>query len=264
MDTWETYALRLGDLGGTARRSSLLQEQDMLTHMIRGSLSYHHVLIDDEPRNVAIINSDNLNEKKIFSLPGESLKCGSLVEWMNNRWLITELDANAEVYTRAKLLQCNHLLKWVSADGVIHQQWSVVEDGTKYLTGEYEDRYFVATRGDSRIAVTVARNTETVKLNRQIRFLIDDPDSDFKLAYALTKPLKVGLTYNNEGVYKFVCQEVYTIDDDNLELGIADYYKYYNQDGTRIATDGQNVPGDNPDPGTDPGDNSAPGKKVWY
>ena len=131
MDTWETYALRLGDLGGTARRSSLLQEQDMLTHMIRASLSYHSALIDGEPRKVAIINSDNLNEKKIFSLPGESLKCGSLVEWMNNRWLITELDANTEVYTRAKLLQCNHLLKWVSADGVIHQQWSVVEDGTK-------------------------------------------------------------------------------------------------------------------------------------
>ena len=131
MDTWETYALRLGDLGGTARRSSLLQEQDMLTHMIKASLSYHSVLIDGEPQKVAIINSDNLNEKKIFSLPGETLRCGGLVEWMNNRWLITELDANTEVYTRAKLLQCNHLLKWVSADGVIHKQWSVVEDGTK-------------------------------------------------------------------------------------------------------------------------------------
>lgn len=131
MDTWETYALRVGDLGGTARRASLLQEQDMLTHMIKSSLSYHKALVDGEPRNVAIINSDNLDEKLIFSLPGETLHCGSLVEWMDNHWLIVELDANTEVYTRAKLLQCNHMLKWVSADGVIHQQWSVVEDGTK-------------------------------------------------------------------------------------------------------------------------------------
>lgn len=103
-----------------------------------------------------------------------------------------------------------------------------------------------------------------MKLNRQVRFLIDDPNSDFKLAYALTKPLKVGLTYNNEGIFKFVMQEVYTIDEDNLELGIADYYKYYNQDGTRIVTDDQSVPGDDPDPGTDPGDNNTSGKKVWY
>ena len=131
MDTWETYTMRVGDLGGTARNASFLQERDMLTHMIKASLSYHKVLIDGVPQKVAIINSDNLNEKKIFSMPGETLRCGGLVEWMNNRWLITELDANDEVYTRAKLLQCNHLLKWVSKDGVIHQQWSVVEDGTK-------------------------------------------------------------------------------------------------------------------------------------
>ena len=131
MDTWETYAMRLGDLGGTARNISLIQEQNMLTHMIKDSLSYHHVMIDDVPRNVAIINSDNLNEKMIYSLPGEELVCGNLVYWMNNYWLLTELDANTEVYTRGKLLECNHLLKWVSTDGVIHQQWSVVEDGTK-------------------------------------------------------------------------------------------------------------------------------------
>ena len=131
MDTWETYAMRLGDIGGTARNSSLMQEQDMLTHMIKSSLSYHSVMIDDVPQNVAIINSDNLDEKMIFSLPGEELICGQLVWWMNNHWLITELDANVEVYTRAKMLQCNHLLKWVSTDGVIHQQWSIVEDGTK-------------------------------------------------------------------------------------------------------------------------------------
>ena len=119
---------------------------------------------------------------------------------------------------------------------------------TNDLTGEYEDRYFVATRGDSRIAITVARNKDTVKLNRQIRFLVDDPDSDFKLAYSLSKPLKVGLTYNQEGIYKFVCQEVYTTDYDNLELGIADYYRYYPKDGSNDES----------------GQEQSDGKKVWF
>lgn len=131
MDTWETYSMRLMDLGGTVRNTALTQEQSMLTYMLRDSLSYHQVTIDNIPQSVAIINSDNLNEKMIFSLPGEELICGGLVYWMNNYWLITEVDANVEVYTRAKLLQCNHLLKWVSPDGKIHKQWSVVEDGTK-------------------------------------------------------------------------------------------------------------------------------------
>lgn len=98
---------------------------------------------------------------------------------------------------------------------------------TTDLTGEFEDRHFVVTRGDSRIAVTLARNEQTVDLNRNIRFLIDDPDTKHKLAYALTKPLKLGGVFNNQGVYKFVLQEVTATDDDNHELGIADYYKYY-------------------------------------
>ena len=83
------------------------------------------------------------------------------------------------------------------------------------------------TRGDSRIAMTLARNAETVKLNRENRFLIDDPESPIPLAYQLTKPLKLGWSYNSQGAYKFVLQEVTGTKDDNLELGIADYYKHF-------------------------------------
>lgn len=90
-----------------------------------------------------------------------------------------------------------------------------------------KQRNFVVTRGDSRIAVTVPRNEFTTQLTRKNRFLIDDPDSPQKLAYLLTKPLKTGLTYNDQGVFKFVMQEVTATDDDNQELGIADYYKYF-------------------------------------
>lgn len=47
------------------------------------------------------------------------------------------------------------------------------------------------------------------------------------LAYALTKPLKLYSVFNGEGAYSFVLQEVDTTDDDNRELRIADYYKYF-------------------------------------
>lgn len=97
------------------------------------------------------------------------------------------------------------------------------------LTGELEDRNFIVTRGDSRIAMTIARNEYTVKFNRENRFLIDDPDSEIKLAYQLTKPLKLGASFNEQGVFKFVLQEVTATGDDNNELGIADYYKHFPQ-----------------------------------
>ena len=242
---WSNYEQRMESRGFTKREASFRREASYITRKLPDNLSYTHVTIDDDPQDVAVINSDNLNEKMIYSLPGEDLLHGGLVEWMDNRWLITEKDANTQLYARAKMIQCNHLLKWLDDKDVLHEQWCIVEDGTKYLTGEYEDRNYIVTRGDSRISVTIARTEATAKLGREHRFLIDDPDTGFMLAYLLTKPLKMGWTYNNRGVYKFVMQEVQTTENDNVELGIADYYKHF----PRTVPD--------PDPVT------PEGRKVW-
>lgn len=72
------------------------------------------------------------------------------------------------------------------------------------LTGEYESRNFEVSRGDSRVAITIAKNAETSRLGRTTRFLIDDPASPVKLAYTLSKPLKFNGIYNGEGVFKWV------------------------------------------------------------
>lgn len=227
MGAWDTYKNRIEAEGGSKRGAALKREVRMINNKLINNLSYQTVEIDDITQDVAIIDSDNLNEKTIISLPGEDIGHGGLVNWMDNYWLVTERDANTTVYTRAKMIQCNHLLKWVSDDDVIHEQWCVIEDGTKYLTGELEDRNFIVTRGDSRIAMTIARNSDTIKFNRENRFLIDDPESELKLGYILSKPLKLGNVFNKKGVFKFVLQEVTTTEDDNQELGIADYYKHF-------------------------------------
>ena len=73
-------------------------------------------------------------------------------------------------------------------------------------------------------------------------------------AYLLTKPLKVGKTYNGHGVYSIVLQEVVSTDNDNFELGIANYYLHFPKDKT-LETD--NVDGKND------GSESDTGKKVW-
>lgn len=259
MSIWDTYKNRITTHGETQRDVFLKREQRFLNQKLRNSLSYFDVLIDDEERKVSIIDSDNLNEKRICTLPGEDIHCGAIVTWMNNRWIVTEKDANNEVYTRAKLLQCNYLLKWVDDDDIIREQWCVIEDGTKYLTGEIEDRNFIVTRGDSRVAMTITRNEHTVKFGRKHRFIIDDPCSpDSKMAYALTKPLKVGKTYNDEGVFSFVLQEVTTTNDDNLELGIADYYKHFEFISKDEPYNPKKEPSISPDDST-----TESGKKVW-
>ena len=258
MNIWDIYQSRITAHGDSKRNVVLLREQRDLSKNLKDSLSFQKVKIDGLETDASIINSDNLNEKKICSMPGESFECGSVVEWANNHWLITEKDANDEVYTKGKLLQCNYLLRWIDDEDVIHKQWCIIEDGTKYLTGEFEDKTFVVTRGDSRISMTIGKNKDTAKFNRKSRFLIDDQDSGDMLAYLLTKPLKVGKTYGGKGVYSFVLQEVVSTNDDNMELGIADYYKHFpKQEDRNIGTTNPPTTGSENDGAT------STGKKVW-
>lgn len=253
---WEEYHRRLDSFGVTkiGLRKDYLNRR--IFNYLPENLSYTEVElfmpedtvnIDSEEvsnkkviQNVAVINSDNLNEKKLLSLPGDDIRLGTLVHWMDEYWLVVERDANTTVYTRTKMMQCNHLLKWIDEESKsIMTQWSIVEDGTKYLTGELEDRNFVTTRGDSRISLQLSKNRYTSAFGRQNRFLIDDPDSHHKLSYILTKPLKMDYLSGGSSVYKFVLQEVTATEDDNHELGVADYYKYFDKvTGDLISNDG--------------------------
>ena len=147
-DIWDVYANRVTVRGKTVRADRLAREKLRLTHMLQDSLSFHNVsmytdsiIVPNEngtdnriSQDIAIINSDNLDEKYIYSLPDEDIQIGDLFYWSDNFWLITERDANTEVYTRGKALQCNYLLKWIEViDGEpqIMTQWCYVEDGTK-------------------------------------------------------------------------------------------------------------------------------------
>lgn len=251
MSVWDSYRSRINAHGGNKRGAALQKEFRFLMEKIPGSLSYHNAVIDGEQRELAIIDSDNLDTKTLCSMPGEDLPHGGLVEWMDNRWLIIERDANNEVYTKAKMRQCNYLLRWIADDGSIVERWCIVEDGTKYLTGEYSDNDFIITRGDSRIALIIAKDRYTIRLNRDDRFLIDDYASPNVLAYRLTKPFKLGGSYDNRGILSFVLQECNTEDTDNFELNIANYYDHFPRKESDCTPE---PPMEDDEPG---------GKKVW-
>ncbi len=121
------------------------------------------------------------------------------------------------------------------------------------LTGETMSSYNLngMVLGDTRIGMIIARNNLTAKFNRQTRLVIDDEFSSSVLTYRVTKPFKVGGIYNGKGAMSFVLVEVNSEDDDNLDLYIADYYKYFPR-----RTDPETV---------DPGETKTDfGRTRWY
>lgn len=248
MNPWSVYCSRANARGGTKRGSVLQRERAFLNAKLPASLSYHQLIVNGNMQSMAVLNSDNLNIKTLCSMPGEDLPHGGMVEWMGNHWLITERDANNELYTKGTMKQCNYLLRWIADDGTVVERWCIIEDGTKYLTGEYGDNDFIVTRGDSRISLTLAKDEYSIQLSRENRFLIDDYDTKAVLAYRLTKPFKLGGTYNGEGVLNFVLAECNTEDTDNFELHIANYYDRF----PRESEGGDTSEGDKkPDDGTE-------------
>jgi len=228
MSVWSTYEARFasGDYGTDPEWAVAKDriQSEMQRKFIR-SLSFKRVKCAGKDMHMAIVDvSDDFSTKKIFSMPGEILPHGSLVEWEDSFWLITELNAHKELCSEGKMRRCNYYLKWINSKGDIIGRWSVVEDGTKYLIGERQED--MMTIGDARMAVTVGKDAETSQISRGKRFLIDDMDSKDVLAYEVTKPNKMFNVFNGKGVFRFIMGETNLTDNDNTTLRIADYYNW--------------------------------------
>lgn len=222
MSDWSSYEDRLAIDSSMLRANTVRRAKQRFAIRAKSTPSFKTVLINGEQRAVTILNTQYHNIKNIFSMPNETLEAGNYVDWVDNRWLIISVDADEELYSRAQMKQCNHLLKWVNREGAIVEKWCIVEDGTKYLIGEKTKE--LLTIGDARIAITIPKDSDTVDLNRGKRFIVDDVDSTEPIAYEITKPNRLFSIFENEGVYRFILKEVNTTANDNLELRIADYY----------------------------------------
>lgn len=220
----ERYQTRMRAKGVLPRESWLKNTQAWINTKLPASLSYYTAEIDGEERQCAIISSRHDTTKKIITMPGETLTNGTYVKWADEIWLITSVDPQSEVYQSGSMTQCNYLLKWVNDRGEVVSRWVIALDGTKYLTGEYDQN--TMTLGDSRLQLTMPRDDETVLVNRGDRFLIDDPDANQPMAYELTKVNRSGAVYDGHGVFVHMLSEDNRQDgNDNYDLMIADYEK---------------------------------------
>lgn len=229
MSVWSTYEARLGAskglLGDPKQSSALDHAQSRISRKVTASLSYKTVKVNGEDVQMSIADvTGDFTTKKIFSMPGEDLPHGDLIEWEGSKWLVTEVDAHKAIYAEGRMRRCNYYLRWIDDDGNIISRWCVVEDGTKYLIGEKTADMMAI--GDARIAVTIGKDADTNRLSRGKRFLIDDMDTDDVLAYQITKPNKLFNVYNGKGVFRFILNEVNLTDDDNVDIRVADYYSW--------------------------------------
>ena len=158
-------------------------------------------------------DTKNSTSKRIIMPPDESLKPGWIVYWNDEIWLCMQADkSNKEIYESGYIEKCNAELKWVDDEGIIQSFPCVFYFNTRSNFGVEEDR--IMTLPDGRRQVAVQLNEHTIKIKRDQRFLFNG------------QPFKV-IDYDSisdEGIFNISLESTQLSSDDNLELGIANYY----------------------------------------
>lgn len=131
MSAWDSYINLRETLGATKREMWVRHTRSNIARKMLESPSCRDVQINDIDQTVCIVHTAELDQKKIYSLPGEHLEHGGLVTFAENKWLITELDADNLIYDRGIMQRCNHILRWISKSGELKEKWCYVVDGTK-------------------------------------------------------------------------------------------------------------------------------------
>lgn len=154
----------------------------------------------------AIINSkDDYKVKEIVSMPGEHIPFGSPVVFRDRPWIVTSVDIDDEINSKAIMYLCNCKMKWKDKNGIIHSYDGYAEDATKYSEGVESTQYLRIA--EFQIKVKIPVDAITALVHRDMRFIIDADkyieslvaEDDRPFVFKVTRRNIITGTYNDEG-----------------------------------------------------------------
>ena len=104
-------------------------------------------------------NKSVTNTRRIYAYPGETFYAGDVVDALNAKWLITEVDQNKEVYTKGIMQLCNRELIWQNRHtGEILRRWVTAEK--PYYSNLDEAKPLTVSSREYKIQVTFDEEEE--------------------------------------------------------------------------------------------------------
>lgn len=200
------------------------------------SPSYKDVLIDSVPRKVNIISSTVTTQKIFHTRPGEDFTIGSIMEWSNSHWLITERDAEDEITVRGKIQICQKEIVW--QDVLTHDivaRWATVEK--PYYSNLKENNYIGYSTREFRVQMPFDEYSERLDIDK--RLMLEIINNEPK-TYRITSidQMTGRIDYNNDqiGFLSFnIEQDLYNPETDNVNLMICDYIEPETSDQTGLV-----------------------------
>lgn len=208
------YYKKINNLYGfnKKRDSDIERTKQFVAQQFNDDVQAFDVTIEDRPQTVIISYAAKENMNKIISRPDETFKNGEIVTWMNEKYIVLQVDPDKRIYTRGLIKKCLGSLKWQDEFGDIYEAWFA---RTTDLSPNFgvDDRNKLITMPDERRQIIVQSNVHTQKFRKEQRFIVDGR------AWKI-----ITLDDIADGVINLVLEESHINPaTDNVDLRVADY-----------------------------------------
>lgn len=221
---------RIKQSGATLYDEQIKDAQDILAYGFQDDVSYNPNIVTYRTDDKIPIKMYDQKYSATYGITAKFLsphdypiELGQLLydNKKNAYWLCVESYDVSGIHCEGKLGKCGRFLKWQDENGVIQETPMIVTSAAKYNNGE--EGSAVIKLGSDQLMLFMQLNEDTVKLDREMKFFIDENKSDPSV-YELTRTDTALYTYMGIGFLSIVVTEcAYTPTDKELELGVCNY-----------------------------------------
>ena len=225
MDNYrDQYLSKMNRLGGSRYDRALNLKQREFVKFFENALNRESCFIDGVKTSAVFqdhsqSNNKDLSDDKYVIVPNETVAdVGSYISWRDKEWLVfTEEEKTIPTHQQMKIKVVNWNIKWLNEHG------KVVNDNMGY--GAYVQNQTLYTLG-------VASQGDLISLidGKMMMYMQDNKDTN---AIKVGTRVFIGVdvykimfadTVSRSGLINFLMEEDTVTENDNRELGIADYW----------------------------------------
>lgn len=220
MTYYEEFKRRV-ELVGDDREYSLREAKREFEYMLAMMPNAESIELYDYDKNKIVttvlvndirpVDDRIVDDKKFLFSPDVTVEHGYLMKYKNSWWICIVKETNTvDSHIATRFRPCNYLLKWMDDFGIIRQEWTVVSNKTLYSDGVRSTDLSVIPNQKMHVMFQLNENTRNLVRDKRLMILND--------TYKITNIDRTII-----GMTQFILTETQMNDNDNIELGIADY-----------------------------------------
>lgn len=216
----ELYLKKMNRLGSTPYDRGLKAKQREFNRFFEMALNKEECYIDGVKTHAIFqdhsqSNNKDLSDDKYVIVPNSTkANVGSYINWRSQDWLVfTEEVKTIPTHQQMKIKIVNTHINWLDNDGIVRSYGAYVQNQTLYTLGvAFQGDLISVVDGKMMMYMQNNEHTDSIKIGSRV-FI---GHSVFKILFADE--------ISRNGLINFLMEEDTITENDNRELGIADYW----------------------------------------